>query len=342
MKSIAIITLTGYFNFGNRLQNYALTKVLEKLNLDVYTVWNKNNEKKLKETIKTKLFFIKKYNRFRVFYNFSKKNMKEISLKDVQKNKIDKIIVGSDQVWNPKYYEEDNNLLYIPLSGQTVISYAASMGAKELPEKYHEIYKKVLSQYDAISVREDAAKNEIEKITGRNDIRVLIDPTLLLTEEEWKKIEKKPKKFDNNKKYILNYFLGDISKEEKKSIEAFVKENNCEIINILDENDKFYQSGPEEFLYLINHSYLVCTDSFHSCVFSFIFNKPFVVFKRKGCSDYMYSRIETLLQKFNLRNREFSGQIDKKVIDVDYNEAYNILKEEQEKSNEFLKKALET
>ena len=336
MDKVAIVTLVGYFNFGNRLQNYALTKVLEKMGYDTYSVRNWNLKKIIKENIKLRLFFIKKYKRLRPFYKFTKENIKEISLSDIKRKKIKKIIVGSDQVWNPKYYEEDHNFLYNPLKDETVISYAASIGTSEINEKYHKTYKKILIKYDKISVRERTAELELKKITGRDDIVTLVDPTMLLSKEEWQNIERKPSKYIEGKRYILNYFLGDVSEEEKKAINEFAINNDCTIINILDKKDSFNNCGPKEFIYLINHSYLICTDSFHSCVFSFIFNKPFIVFKRKGCSNEMYSRIENLIKTFDLKDREFSGSITKSLIEHNYSNGYKKLEEEKKKGIDFL------
>lgn len=84
---------------------------------------------------------------------------------------------------------------------------------------------------------------------------------------------------------------------------------------------------------------LICTDSFHSSVFAIIFNRPFIVFDRDDHNEKMNSRIDTLLSKFNLNNRKFSGNITNSLLQSDYTEAYEILKE-QEKSITFLKKSL--
>ena len=107
-------------------------------------------------------------------------------------------------------YEEDHNFLYNPSKGETVISYAASIGTSKINEKISRNYKNVLKKYDRISVREYTAETELKKITGRDDIVTVVDPTMLLSKEEWETIEKKPKKYEDNKKYILNYFLGDV------------------------------------------------------------------------------------------------------------------------------------
>ena len=86
------------------------------------------------------------------------------------------------------------------------------------------------------------------------------------------------------------------------------KEKNCKVINLLDKNDPYYVSGPSEFLWLEKHADLICTDSYHSSVFAILYNRPFVVFDRDQVgADNMGSRIDTLLSKFELKNRKFNG-----------------------------------
>ena len=139
----------------------------------------------------------------------------------------------------------------------------------------------------------------------------------------------------------MNYFLGELSETRKKEIDRIAIENNCEIINILDKNSPFYQTGPSEFLYLEKNAFLICTDSFHSSVFAVLYNRPFIVFDREDSLVSMNSRIETLINKFNLKNRKFTGKITEENLQHDYTEAYEILEIERQKSNEFLKKALD-
>ena len=152
---------------------------------------------------------------------------------------------------------------------------------------------------------------------------------------------KRPEQLKADKKYILKYFLGHVSEEKEKEIERFAKENNCDIIDILDKNS-FYATGPSEFVYLIKNAFLVLTDSFHSCVFSIIFNRPFLIFERdeEGMRN-MNSRIDTLLQKFKLDGRRFDGNISNEHINVDYSHIADILKLEQENTINFLNKALD-
>lgn len=90
------------------------------------------------------------------------------------------------------------------------------------------------------------------------------------------------------------------------------------------------------------NAFLVCTDSFHSRVFSIIYDTPFVVFDRQqeGIVS-MNSRLETLLSKFELENRKFNGKISEDLLKCDYSNAKKILEVEKEKSRSFLCNALD-
>ena len=347
---IGIVTIIDNNNLGNRLQNYALEKNLENNNIDSITISNEpfsNTKEKFVLRIIKNLKFKDTYSKidgrkefFKEFNNniiFSKKRITPFSkLKD-----FDYFITGSDQVWNPTFGRLREVDLLEFTEPKKRISYAASFGISSLPEQYNEKLKNALKDYKAISVREDAGKKIIENVVGRKDVQVLIDPTMLLTAEEWDKVAKKPKQLKTDK-YILNYFLGELSEKRKAEIDRIAKENDCEVINILDKNSPFYCTGPSEFLYLEKHAFLVCTDSFHSSVFAILYNRPFIVFGREDNTVSMNSRIETLINKFNLKNREYNGkEITKENLNHDYTEAYKILNEERKKSMTFLMNALD-
>lgn len=352
MKKIGIITIISY-NFGNRLQNYALQYYLTKnYSIEVETVLNNGlrNTKRFYflRKIKNKIFkstdnfnndcFLK----FDEYINFSSN---EITAYRWLNDEYDYFISGSDQVWNPKIDRLREVDCLAGIKNHKRISYAASFGVSYIPQKYEKNIKKYIKNFKSISVRENSGKKIIEELTGRTDVEVLIDPTMLLTPDDWDRVSNKPCQINkfNGKKYILNYFLGDISCEVKNEIERFAKDNNCEIVNLLEKNDPFYGVGPSEFLYLEKHAFLICTDSFHSSVFALLYNKPFVIFERKNTgSDSMYSRLDTLIEKFKLKYRKYNGkEITKENINHDYTEAYRILNREREKSDKFLRKALD-
>jgi len=360
-KRIGIITMTGNDNFGNRLQNYALQEKIKAMGLDCYTLknyyWSNNNRHYYRRIIKHKLIEIKKYikqkskeknlkknrtNRFNEFDRNIKFDSKIITAKNCKAFNYDKYVVGSDQVWNPRFGSLSEIELLKFVEPKKRVSYAASFGISKLPEEYKDFARKELNKFNNISVRENEGKAIVEELTNRKDVEVLVDPTMLLSVEEWDKVSKKPENLKEGK-YILNYFLGKIPEDRDKEIKRIAKENGYYIINILDKEDPLYCSGPSEFVYLEKHAELICTDSFHSVVFAILFNRPFIVFERKeNNNNNMSSRLYTLLSKFSLTDRFFQERIDDKLLKNNYENVYKVLEEERIKSNEFLKKALKS
>lgn len=361
MKKAAIITLYGNSNYGNKLQNYAVQKTLEKYNIYPINIRNfpllNNKKNKYINLIK----FIKRYLKNRLLYSndflhgfskedtkdrknnfldFDKKlnNSKEIfNFWNYKKYKnFDYYIVGSDQVWNPQYGGLSDLDLLTFTKGKK-ISLSASFGINYLNEDYKDRLKKSLTDFEAISVRENEGKEIIDSLEINLDVEVLIDPTMYLDSKEWDDICEKPK-FDIPKNYILLYFLGDISDDILTQINNYAKKNNYEIINILDKNSKYYSCGPSEFVYLEKNANFICTDSFHSSVFAIIYNIPFVVLDRKGKYNNMNSRIKTLLKKFKLESQLFDskqGNFDS-YLNINYDKTNDILKNEREKVKDFL------
>ena len=358
MKKIAIITLYGNNNFGNKLQNYATQVILEKMGYEVTTIRNKITFKNKKENL---IFITKNIIKFLLNIKYFKKNKNReimfnefneninystdiININNVPRylnNQFDYFIYGSDQVWSP--YAGGGSDLYLGIFSERKknISFAASFGVYNIKENYKKNYLKGLKNFKAISVREDVGKTIVKEIADI-DCEVLIDPTMLLQASDWEKLIKKPKNL-TFKKYILNYFLGEIPENDSNEIKRIANKYNCEIINILNPNDKFYTSGPAEFLYLVKNAFLVCTDSFHASVFALLFDVSFLVFERGKIKDSMNSRIDTLLSKFQLDNRKYvNGNITENNLNHDYSNAYKILLNERKKSELFLRKNLGT
>ena len=357
---IGIITITEGENLGNRLQNYAVQQYIEKnLGIKPETIRNYKSFKIYKYVLKNWIIAIKRYikilllkerissiNRIRNFKKFNRKNINyskyiisNVSINLKINKSYDYFICGSDQIWNPNY-EENSYVNFLQFADKNKrIAFAPSFGTSNINDKMKDNYSRWLKEIPKLSVREDRGKELIEEMTGRKDVEVLVDPTMLLTKEEWEKITIKPKNLKTDK-YILNYFLGDLSDKRKKEIERVAKENNCQIINIFDKSSPFYEIGPSEFLYLEKNAFLVCTDSFHSCVFAILFNTPFIIFDREDANAKMNSRIDTLLTKFNLKDRWFKDKIKKGQLQIDYTEAYKILEKERDKAKKFIKNAI--
>lgn len=359
MKKIGIITLSANENFGNKLQNYALSEFIN-TRFDGYkceTIWVENaflsnNIKSLLKMLRRKIALSPiKYKREKIFKKFDRNYIKYCNKKIIYKSdfknildRFDYFIVGSDQVWNYKFMNNYEVFLLSSVKKDRKISYAASFGVSNLPNSIFNEYKDKFCDFEKISVREDAGAEIINKLNSNLKPEVLVDPTLLLDKKEWENIISKPKNISKigQKKYILNYFLGELSDERKKVIEEFARKHDAHIINLLDKNDPFYLSGPSDFLWLEKNAFLVCTDSFHSSVFSIIFNRPFVIFDREENIEKMSSRIDTLISKLKLSNRRYNGhEITKENLFHDYSAAYKILEDEKYKSFIFLKNALD-
>lgn len=371
MKKVAIVTLNGYFNYGNRLQNYALQEAIKLLGFEVETILcsrksisqdnrtdvskpNHSKEENAKDIFRE---IIDKTNedeektrqriRTEVFKDFTYKYIREtnyyISYNDIPNNlsnEYDYFVTGSDQVWNFNFNRGSSVYFLAFAERYKRISYAPSFGVSEIIPKHKENYQKWLLGIDSLSVREDDGAKIIKELTGR-DVPVLVDPTLLLTKEKWlfiaKEAPSKPKD-----KYLLTYFLGGIPSEYKKQIKEIAKDNNLKVINLGDiKEEDTYKTGPSEFIDYVSSCSMFCTDSFHGVIFSILMEKPFIVYKRVDTSISMFSRIDTLLKKFDLNDRKIESIKTKQdIFHVDFTHVLSILEEERSKSLKYLKKAL--
>lgn len=377
MKKIGLITLNGYFNYGNRLQNYALQEVLKSYKYEVDTIWvnlKKENtsdftiKKRLKQTlnrtpkdnleriinkIKNKIInktYKDKLNikRREIFKDFSNKYINETKYKIEGDeiyfravNEYEYFVTGSDQVWNPQYKMNYSAyfLRFAPVEKR--VAYAPSFGVSEIPNEHKNLYSKWINGIEKISIREDQGAKIIEELTGQS-APILVDPTLLLKKKEWLSIAKIPSNKPKNE-YLLTYFLGDISLVTKKYINKIAKKYDLQIVNLAQEKDKTaFLSGPSEFIDYVNTAKLFITDSFHGGVFSILLETPFIIFDREGNSPSMNSRITTLLSKFNYENRHINEiKNSNNLFDIEFTHVENIVEEERNNAFRFLNKALE-
>lgn len=355
-KTATILTIRDYKNHGNRLQNYAVQTVLEKRGCDVVSADFEGKPCKFgyMEEIKYRLYaavgfrvtrhreyWEQRYaiaSRFKAFNDKYIKSEEINQISDLQKR--DFYVVGSDQVWNPIWYEYSDIYRHIYLLDFTEpekrVCMAPSFGTEDIPEKWKPWFCENLVNFPMLSVREEAGARIIKELTGR-EATVLPDPTMLLTVEEWRKISHRPRKAKNG--YILTYFLSPKGPDAEACL-AQIGEGR-RVYRLRDFTDPVAGSvGPSEFLWLFDHADLILTDSFHGCVFSFLFNKPFVVFNRNLKGLNMNSRMDTLLKKFRLERKFASSGLENDIWEHDYSEGYRVLEQEREKANDFLNKAL--
>lgn len=330
---ICIVTRMDYNNYGNRLQNYALKKLLEDngweslSGLQVYSKANwVRNSNGIKKIIKCMLPFfgakriilrqlederlmIKKDVRRNAFRQFTDTYISAIPpmiIKDdrhlyrsLSEYGFDYFIAGSDQVWNPKFSGRDYEFLsFAPYNKR--LSFAASFGVSDIPINQRDRYTKLLKKMRIISVRESQGVKIAKELTGRNDIILTLDPTLLIERKEWEKLISSTN-MDKPDHYIATYFLGDVPDAVRilsKDLGLPLIEMNCK-----DAPD-YYNIGPIEFISVIRDAEYILTDSFHAMAFSLKFHKEFYVFRRNEKNQVdMFSRLEDLLNIFQLTNR---------------------------------------
>ncbi len=360
---IGIITLNGHYNYGNRLQNYALQTFLLQYADEVKTIWHTPNNflpEIWKWNWKTIIKYILNWNETRnyvlnsyVFDLIRETNIKKFTdqyihmqydfkLNEDLNEKYDYVIVGSDQVWNP-YFGCGNAEFLEFVSPEKRIAYAASFGVEEIPNENKEKFKRWLAGVEFISVREKAGANIVKTMIGR-EVPVLADPTLLLKQEEWDVVAKKPSWY-KSEKYILTYFLGEMPSSANKTVEKLAAENNFQIIHLMDLNHlDWYSIAPDEFIYLIKNASLVYTDSFHGAIFSILMQVPFVVCSRESLGKQnMDSRLDTLLELFSLEQRRATvsnSYCISNPLTIDFDNMKKILAQERNKATDYLKTAL--
>lgn len=334
-KKILNVTIMDYANIGNRLQNYAVYRTLEKYGVetkDEIRLW-KNIAREILKMLPGWFPFLKR--RYRLFLKFSS-NISMIH-RNIDFENYKFIFYGSDQIWNPEFGHQDCIAPDSPKKKNVALS--ASIGSNYIPKERLEEYREGLLKFQYISVREERAAELVDELIGVKP-EVLIDPTLSLSKEEWIKVEKRPcfKKIKSleNKKYILLYFLGKMSPERSNAIQNLAEKLKAQIVDLTCK-DIAKATGPSEFTWLIHHSSMVITDSYHGSIFSFIFDKPFYILDREGdwFTMSMNSRFDTLFQKFGLYDRK-SNDIVNYTEQHDYTQAYVLLKKERKKYFAFI------
>ena len=227
------------------------------------------------------------------------------------------VVVGSDQLWRPANIAGDFYTLNFVPDGVNKIAYATSFGLKDIRDNQRETAKTFLSRINHLSVREVSGAVIVWNLTGRK-IPVVCDPTLLLTKEQWGNfIADKPL---IQGKYILCYFLGD-NKEHRVYARKLAATSGCKVVGILHmagymSVDKDFTDvaptdiGPFEFLNLIRNASYVCTDSFHGCALSILFNRHLFAFRRFSQDNKMSTndRIITLLSMLGMEDVLITGR----------------------------------
>lgn len=354
-KSVALITIHAIKNFGSSLQTIATTSILKQFNCkttvvnyirdrdrDVNSLWY---DKSIKSFL---LYPYRNYIKFK-FDNFLRKYCKlskPIYSSDVFSEKCPKSDIyctGSDQVWNIRHNAGiDYHYFWEGITGKK-ISFASSLGNSELTEEEKVIYPRLLSEYDAISVRENNAMRILSEL-GIISTQVL-DPTLMLDRNEWKKYASKRLV---KEPYIYVYLPYNTENIDViyRSIRKLAKKKNLIVVTSKLSSftsdrraDKTYcYCTPDDFISLMLNAEFVFTSSFHGTAFSINLNKQFWVYMPSKYS----ARISSILDLCGLQHRILYDEIsDEQMLDeIQYNQVNCVLEKERKKSMEYLKNAV--
>lgn len=365
-------------NYGMLLQAYATQTIIENLGYKTEIIdYERTNNKHIRFTPYLAVFLGKqlqnkvkrKFNKGEIMDDEHKKNMnlrtiaadkfrderlhnivKYKGIENLEKGskKFSTVLVGSDQQWLPDVaFSNYRTLRFVP-ENINKISYATSLGVSEYPFYCKSSARQFLNRMNHISVREEEGKNIISKLCDTS-IEVVLDPTYLLTEEQWKDLIV-PDRIEKEE-YVLCYFLGNNSKAKQKARE-YADKYHLKLVTIMsdesDSDDIFADkiisgASPEEFVNLIRYASQVFTDSFHGIAFSIINRKQFYTFYRvREGEKSRNSRIDNILRQWKLERRLIKDEaLECDLIEnINYEEVNQILNKRREESLKFLMDSL--
>lgn len=296
-------------NYGQILQCYATQELCKEYGLDVIVINYRNLKKfekaddippKGRERDCYEKLFVDKYVerqddiQVKRFVDFISANIRLsqqcYSIKDIKEEILDKdiLIVGSDQLWNPLWFDPVYLLEFVE-TRQRCVSVATG-GISSNKEVYSQILKRIakgVERFDFVSVRESISRDILNSYTNKKIVDIL-DPTLMLGEDKWKVISQY-KLIEG--KYIFVYCLGKITphkhilkeiarKYKTRKIVYIRMHYSSEQINNEGILEPVVDAGPREFLSLIRYASAVCTDSFHGFALSLVFRKDYYLLDR--------------------------------------------------------------
>lgn len=367
---IAIVTLPLHSNYGGILQAYALQTILERMGHKVTVIDRKRKLKPdvsitvrakrfilkwiLKQDIKP-LYEIQKYKKDKVInkktWEFIDKYINRRGIKsfdEIKQKDYDAFIVGSDQVWRYPYFvgsfktRISSAFLYFAKNWNVrKISYAASFGTAkwEYPDEDTVICSECLSRFSAVSVREKEGLLLLSNYLNFKDGKVCLDPTLLLDEKDYLSLMNNCK--SSHSKLFVYYLDYDVDKYDLvKKISGEKDLTPFEFYNRnVSKKSVVVSPSLQEWLQCLYNSDFIVTDSFHACVFSIIFKKPFIVF---GNRERGISRYQSLLHLLGLEDRLIfkSSEYETNKIYSNILLASEKIKSIRNESYAFLEKAL--
>ena len=358
---IGILTFHRAINFGAVLQMYALNNLIKNNGheaeiINYHNLQMRNDFNLLKKiSIRSLFFFIILFPRNSIarlkFIKFIKRYFKlsgkllssSTELEEIVK-KYDKIVSGSDQVFNTEItYEDYNYFLEFCHDKDKKIAYAPSFGFSSfnLESKQNRI-SKLLLDFKYLSIREIQGQEIIKKLINKS-VPIVLDPTYLLDAKEWLKIAKK---VNIKGEYLLVYSYGSDSLDD--FVKTLSQKERLKVVWINGPLKKrLYKNqipigriGPQEFVWLFANAKYIVTNSFHGTAFSIIFKKNFYLEMLKDKLETRNSRFQTIIKELSLGDRLIDSAGIKEIKNIDYTAVYKKLNQWKKKSLDYLLNAI--
>lgn len=350
-RKAGLVTLPGSFNYGNRLQLYAVQRAFASLgwaSCELVLAERRNPVREIKRFGKRVLRRNKEVapealmsaGRRKAFKRFSA-NIKTECLARLDKTlstRFEKFSVGSDQVWNPNYITYNDDWYFLKFARpEQRIALAASIGLDTLSVSQARRISRGVSGFASISVREARGAELIRDCSGRT-ASVLCDPTFTLSSEDWRKIACP---WEDCGPYVLTYLLGGSGKEADELIATITAHGEIELIPLSDrQRPEEPDAGPAEFISLIDHAEHVVTDSFHAAVFASILQTPLTIVRREGGTS-MFSRLDTLTQMLGIEHKIYGSPVFDLSRAGDYEGVSEAIDRERKKFMSYLEMCLD-
>lgn len=352
-ENVGVITLPGSFNYGNRLQCYAMAEIIKRvgcmatiLERKVSYPWYWRayyvvkgavfkgtgiNPEKLSTAIRTEAF--------KRFGNYIPTRVLEgngYSARDA----FDLFVVGSDQVWNPNgiAHQEDWYFLHFARPEQR-IAVAASLGIDSFVDvRQSRRIARGVKGFARVSVRERRGAELIKECSGI-DAEVICDPTLTLSAGEWRAVA--DGRCTPSEPYVFTYLLGGVGAEASDVLEKVTDHGRLPVVPLSDrQKPNEPDAGPAEFISLIDHAVHVVTDSFHAAVFSSILHTPLTIVHREGGAS-MFSRLEQLSEMLGIEEKVYGSPAYDLAKAGDYEGVDEAIARERERFMGYLKGCLD-
>lgn len=368
MCKIGIVSYCRCINFGSALQACALQMAIRKFGYDCEHIRffpRRCHKQKVFALIKNPFILFRKFLWFykkiaspetelrrSSFSRFVDENVQESEIfyttDDLARTEkiYDSVVCGSDQIWAPNQFREWFYINFIS-NKYKKIAYAPSIGLPVIPGDLKDKVASLIEDIGYLSIREKEGAQIVHELTGI-DVPVVLDPTLLISKDEW--LGKVQQSTAPDEPYILCLFLGE-NPQHRKSVEAYQKATGRKIVVLPFAKCDYSwgdvvmaDAGPLEFIDLVNNAAIVFTDSFHGAAFSMNLNKPFYAFMRFAedhpiCQN---SRIRNLLSIFGLQSHLIGdgATVTEMDIAIDYATVNEILEKERAKSLTYLQTSL--